>query len=352
MKEIQLGSKLINNQGSVYIIAEMSANHCGDLNKAKEIILKSKEIGADAVKLQTYTADTITLNSEKKDFTIPSDNPWSDSTTLHSLYQKAYTPWEWHKELFDYARDLGIDIFSAPFDESAVDFLETLNCPIYKLASPEITHIPLIKRIAKTGKPVIMSTGVAALEDVELAVKTLRDNGCTDFVILKCTSNYPAEASTLNLNAMVDLKEKFNCHVGLSDHSLGICAPVACTALGASVIEKHITLEKGSASEDDFFSLDINEFKEMIDSVRFTEEALGKKEFHLSEKGKQSYWGRRSLYVSEDIKKGDLITEENIKCVRPYYGLHPKHYEEILGKKVTVDLEKGDRLSLDIIESN
>ena len=348
--EIKLGKKIIGNDHSTYIIAEMSGNHCGDLATAFKIIEAAKEVGADAVKLQTYTPDTITLNSDKEDFRLPAANPWSSFNTLYKVYEKAFTPWEWHKALFDKAREVGIDIFSSPFDESAVDLLEELGTPIYKIASPEITHIPLIKKVAKTGKPVIFSTGVAELSDIELAVKTLKENGCHEIIILKCTSSYPAPPESINLKTIPNLKETFQCLAGLSDHTLGTGIPVAAVALGASVIEKHFILEKDEKSVDGFFSLDKREFKEMVDEIRKVEKAIGKVSYAIDEEGKKNYWGRRSLYVSGSIKKGEIITAENIKCVRPFYGLHPKFYEEVLGKKASKDLNFGDRLTFESIE--
>ena len=334
----------------VYIVAEMSANHCGNYDKAVEIIRQAKKCGANAIKLQTYTPDTITLDCNNKDFCIPSSNPWAQNNTLYELYKKAFTPWEWHQGLFEEARKIGIDIFSSPFDETAADFLEELNVPAYKIASPEITHIPLLEKVAKTGKPVILSTGVAKLEDIELAVSTLRNNGCDDICLLKCTSSYPAPLESINLKTIPDLSKRFSCLSGLSDHSLGNTVAIGAVALGAAVIEKHFILEKDKESVDSFFSLDKDEFKVFVDEIRNVEKALGKVIYELDEEGKKNYWGRRSLYVSKAIKKGESITSENIKCVRPHFGLHPKNYSKVLNRKVKRELKKGDRLSFDDIE--
>jgi len=350
MKDIRLGSQIIGEGKPAYIIAEMSGNHAGDFSKAVEIIKAAKECGANAVKLQTYTPDTITLNSNKKDFQIPSTNPWKEFNTLYAVYEKGYTPWEWHAELFKIAKEIGIDIFSTPFDGTAVDLLESLNVPFYKIASPEITHIPLIKKIAKIGKPVIFSTGVGEISDIELAVQTLKQNGCNEIIILKCTSSYPAPPESMNLRTIPNLAQTFDCLSGLSDHSLGIGIPVAAVTLGASVIEKHFILEKDNNSVDGFFSLDRKEFTDMVTEIRKAEKSLGRVSYEIDEEGKKNYWGRRSIYVCAKIKAGDIITEKNIQCVRPHFGLHPKHYEEVLGKKVNCDLDYGDPLSFDVIE--
>jgi N-acetylneuraminate synthase/pseudaminic acid synthase len=349
MVSVKIGSKVINQISPTYIIAEMSANHGGDFNKALEILRAAKAAGADALKLQTYRADTITLDSNKKDFLIAADNPWSSHKTLYSLYEKAFTPWEWHKDLIAEGRRIGMEVFSSPFDLSAVDLLEKLNVAAYKIASPEISDIPLIKRVAQTGKPVIVSTGLAELEDIELAVKTLKQEGCKDIVLLKCTSSYPAPPEDINLRTIPDMMQRFNCVAGISDHTLGIGVPVAAVALGARVIEKHLMLDKQDDSVDGFFSLDPAEFKAMVDEVRKIEKALGKADYAVSPESKKNLFARRSLYIARDVKKGEAFTVENVRSVRPGHGLHPKHFEEILGKKAGRDLEKGDRLSWDVI---
>ena len=349
-RSIKIGNREISLSTPAYIIAEMSANHGGDFKKALDIIHAAKDAGADAVKLQTYRADTITLNSDKEDFTIPSDNPWSDHKTLYSIYEKAFTPWEWHEDLIKEGSKIGIDVFSSPFDLSAVDLLESLNVIAYKIASPEITDIQLLKKVAQTGKPVIVSTGLAELNDIELAVKTLREYGCRDVVLLKCTSSYPAPAEEMNLRTIPDMAERFDCLTGLSDHTLGIGVPIAAIPLGARLIEKHFMLNKSDNSVDGFFSLDPQGFTQMVNEIRKIEKALGKIDYSLSPGSKKSIFAKRSLYVSKDIKKGELITQENIKSVRPSYGLHPKEWDAVIGKKTTKDLEKGDRLSWKVID--
>lgn len=346
---MKINNNKIGPGNKCYIIAEMSGNHRGDIQNAKDIIYCAKEVGADAIKLQTYKPETITLDSYKNDFLLPSDNPWAKNKNLFELYKKAFTPWEWHEELFQFARQIGIDIFSSPFDSTAVDLLEQLNTPAYKIASPEITDIPLLKYVAKTKKPVIISTGVALQEDIELAVKTLRENGANEIAILKCTSSYPTPPESVNLLTMPDFKNKFDCLYGLSDHTLGIAVPVASVALGASIIEKHFIIEKDDSSVDSFFSLDKAEFAQMINAVRFAEKSLGKVTYNLDEESSKNLWGRRSLYICKDINAGEVLTKEHVKSVRPAYGLHPKHYDEIIGKTVTKNLQYGDRVSWDVI---
>lgn len=341
---ITINGKQVDENSPCYLIAEMSANHSGDFDKAIALIHAAKACGADAIKLQTYRADTITLDCDNDDFKLPSDNAWEEHNTLYALYEKAYTPWEWHQALFAEAKKIDIDIFSAPFDISAVDFLETLHCPVYKIASPEITDIALIKRVAQTGRPVILSTGLATQEDIELAISTLKDNGCHQYSFLKCTTAYPAPAEDINLKTMVDMAEKFNCVVGLSDHSLGNSVPIAAVALGARIIEKHFVLDKDDPSVDAFFSLDPTEFEAMVKDVRFIEQALGTVDYSISPASKKNMLARRSLYVCENIAQGELITLNNIQSVRPSYGLHPKYLDEVLGKVAKQPLKKGDRL--------
>lgn len=351
MRDIRVGTKTIGAAHPVYIIAEMSANHQGGLDKALAIIHAAKEVGADAVKLQTYRADTMTLNSTKEDFLIASHSPWKKYKTKFSLYEKIAMPWEWHVDLVAEGRKIGIDVFSTPFDRSAVDFLETLQMPAYKIASPEITDIPLIKRVGQTKMPVILSTGVATLEDITLAVQTLREQGCQDIILLKCTTAYPAPPAEVNLQTIPDLARRFHCQSGISDHTLGIGIPVAAVALGARVIEKHFVLEDGDDSVDSFFSLKPLEFKAMVDEVRKVEAALGQVTYELTPSAQKSLGARRSLYVAENIKCGEQLTEDNCKSVRGGFGLHPKYLESILGKKVKQDLEMGDRLTWDVVEA-
>ena len=328
----------------VFIIAEMSGNHNGSLEQAIQIIHAAKQAGANAIKLQTYKPNTITLKTDNKDFKIPSESPWAKEQFLYDLYEKAYTPWEWHKSLFHEAKKLDLIIFSSPFDKTAVDFLEELDTPAYKIASPEITDIPLIKYVAQKGKPILLSTGMAHKEDIKLAVETIREEGLEDIVILKCTSNYPTSHNDMNLKAIPRFKEDFNCLVGLSDHSTDSIAPVTATVLGASVIEKHIVISKEDKTVDSFFSLDIEEFADMVNMVRNTEKALGAATYNLPEQ--VNLRGRRSLYIARDIQKGSKITENNIASVRPSFGLHPKHFDKVIGKIVNKNLKKGERLKL------
>jgi len=346
---IKIGNRAIGKGQPVYIIAELSANHGGDINRAKQIIRQAKQAGADAVKLQTYRADTITLDCDKDDFKIPSNNSWNDYESLYSLYEKAFTPWEWHDELFKEARAIGIDIFSSPFDHSAVDFLEALDAPAYKIASPEITDIPLLRYVAKTGKPIILSTGISELDDVELAVSTLRANGCKQLAILKCTSAYPTPYEECNLATIPDIARRFECISGLSDHTLGLPVPIAATVLGASIIEKHFILDKADASVDAFFSLDKNEFESMVSSVRNAEKSIGIINYSVTDSARKNMLARRSLYFSETVRAGEFITLDNIRSVRPGFGMHPKHLDDILGKQVLCDMEKGDRVTESVI---
>lgn len=346
----KINSTEISDSSPAYIIAEMSGNHNGDINYAIEIIKKAKEAGADAVKLQTYKASTITLDSNKEDFLLPKDSPWAESKNLYALYEEAHTPWEWHKRLFEEAHKVGIDIFSSPFDETAVDLLESLNAPAYKIASPEINDVQLIKKVALTKKPIILSTGVATSEDIELAIKTLEDNGCTQYAFLKCTTAYPAPLEEINLATIPEIKRRYNCITGLSDHTLGIEVPVASVCLGAKIIEKHFTVDKSNAGVDSFFSLDFEEFKQMVSSIRKVELAIGVANFELTKSSKNNLRGRRSLYVSKSIKKGELLTPNNIKSVRPGLGLAPKYFESVINKPVKRDLEFGERLKLEDID--
>ncbi len=327
---------------SCFIIAELSANHGGKIETAIETIRAAKRTGADAIKLQTYTADTITLDSDKADFIIKG-TIW-ENRKLHDLYQEAYLPWEWHEELFKVAKEEGLVCFSSPFDKTAVDLLENLDCPIYKIASFEITDIPLIEYTASKGKPMIISTGIAEYEDVKLAVDTCRNVGNNDITILKCTSSYPAPIEEANLVMMKRFAEDFGVKVGLSDHTLGIVVPVVSVAMGATVIEKHFILDRGIGGPDASFSLNEQEFTEMVTAVRQAESAIGIESYTLTPKQQAGKAFSRSLYVAEDIKIGEIITEKNVRSVRPGFGMHPKYYKEIQGKKVKCDLEKGVRM--------
>lgn len=331
------------------IIAELSANHNNDIKYAKQTIKAIKDSGADAVKIQTYTPDTITLDVKNDYFKINSGTLW-DGKYLYDLYQEAYTPWEWHKELKDYSNELGLIFFSTPFDKTAVDFLEVLNVPIYKIASFEILDIPLIEYTANKGKPMIISTGIATLSDIEEAVNACQRMGNKDITLLQCTSSYPAPIAEANLLNIPHLKETFHVKSGLSDHTLGISVPIAAAALGAEVIEKHFILDRKMGGPDSTFSLEPHEFKQMVNSVRDVEKALGKVDYSLNNKKEKNRLFARSLFISDDINKGEYFTDKNIKSVRPGSGLHPKYYNDIIGKKALKNLKKGEPLSLHLVD--
>lgn len=349
MTNCYINKRKIGSGCPAYMIAEMSGNHKGSLNQAKKLIHAAKNAGADAIKLQTYRPDTMTLKTNNLDFRIPSDDPWSKENFLYDLYEKAFTPWEWHEVLYEEAHKIGLTIFSSPFDKNAVDLLDSLNTPAYKIASPEITDIPLIKYVAKKGKPILISTGMANKKDLELAISTIRNEGVEDIIILKCTSNYPTYHKDMNLKAIPMLQNDFNCIIGISDHSTDHIAPVAATVLGAAVIEKHFIIDRKENTVDSFFSIDKEEFSEMVSQVRKTEAALGCATYKLPDD--VDLWARRSLYVSKDIKKGTQFSENNIASVRPSLGLHPKYYNKIIGKKATRNLTNGDRLTLEDLNS-
>ena len=333
----------------VFIIAELSANHNHDLNIALETIKTMKEAGADAVKIQTYTPDTITINCSNEYFQIRQGTLW-DGQTLYDLYKKAYTPWEWHRDLQKLARDLGLVFFSTPFDVTAVDFLETLNVPIYKIASFEITDIPLIEYVALKGKPVIISTGIAALDDIEEALAACRRMNNHEIILLKCTSAYPAPIEEANLLTIPDMAKRFNTAVGLSDHTMGGTAAIAAVALGAKIIEKHFILDRKLGGPDAGFSMEPSEFKTMVDAIRDVEKALGKVSYELTDKIKINREFSRSLFVVKDMCAGDVFTGENIRSIRPGFGLHPRYLGEVLGKKARRELKKGTPLSFDMID--
>ena len=334
-----------------FIIAELSANHGGDIKIAIETIKAAKRAGADAIKLQTYTADTITLDSKKEYFKINQGTHW-DGQYLYDLYKQASLPWNWHTQLFQVAKEEGLICFSSPFDFTAVDFLEELDNPIYKIASFEITDIPLISYVASKGKPVIISTGIATIEDIELAIETCKIEGNHDITILKCTSEYPANPEDANLKTIHDIATRFKVKSGLSDHTLGIEAPMIAVAMGAKVIEKHFILNKKIGGPDAHFSLDEMEFKQMVEAVRLTEVLIGTVDYKMTEKKKASREFSRSLFVTESVKKGTLISSENVRSIRPGFGLHPKYYKDILGKFFSKDVEKGTPLSFNLINTN
>ena len=330
-----------------FIIAEISANHNGSIELAKKTILAAKEAGVDAVKIQTYTADTITLDCDKEDFQIQG-GLW-DGYNLYSLYQEAYTPWEWHKELFDYAKEIGVILFSTPFDNTAVDLLEECGNPIYKIASFEITDVNLIRYAASKGKPMIISTGIATEEDIKDVIDACHSVGNFDITFLKCTSAYPAPLHKANLLTIPDMKERFGVKVGVSDHSMTNSLPITAVALGASVVEKHIILDRSMGGPDSAFSMQPEEFASMVKAIREVEEVLGEVSYPTDSSMISGRQFSRSLYIAEDMKAGDVLTEKNLRSVRPGYGLAPKYLDECLGKKVNRDLEKGDRMSLDFV---
>lgn len=339
---MKIGNFNLETDGT-YIIAEMSANHNGSLKNALETIASAKECGANAIKLQTYKANTITLDCENDDFMINGGTLW-DGKKLYELYEEAHTPWEWHKELFDYARSLNIDIFSSPFDKTAVDFLEQFNPSAYKIASFEITDYELIRYTASTMKPIIISTGIAYEEEIKDAVNICKRVGNENIILLKCTSAYPATLEDANLNTIPDLANKFGVISGFSDHTIGNTAPIVAVTLGAKVIEKHFIIDKSIGGADSDFSMDAKDFKNMIEKIRDTEKLLGVVDYSMTSKKEKNRRFCRSLYISKDIKKGELFTNDNIKSVRPGYGLHPKYLNNILGEKAKKDYKFGDRV--------
>jgi pseudaminic acid synthase len=339
-------NKILNNK--VFIIAELSANHGGKLETALETVRAAKRAGADAVKLQTYTADTITIDSKNKHFKINQGTFW-DGQYLYDLYKAASLPWKWHSKIFEVAKEEGLVIFSSPFDQTAVDLLEGLNTPLYKIASFEITDIPLITYVASKGKPMIISTGIANIDDIKLAIEACKSVGNNDITILKCTSAYPADPIDANLLTIPDLKERFGVKVGLSDHTMGIEGPVVAIALGATVIEKHFILDKKIGGSDAHFSIDEKEFTQMVKSVRIAESMMGKVDYEMTEKKKKSRQFSRSLFIVKNVKAGEKITTENVRSIRPGFGIHPKYLSEIIGNKFNSDYQKGTPMSLDFI---
>lgn len=348
-KEIEIAGRKIGPGYPVFIVAEMSANHNMDYNRAVEIIHRAKQAGADAVKIQTYTADTITIDSDKSYFQINQGTLW-DGTTLHKLYEKAYTPWEWQPKLKEEAEKAGLILFSAPFDHSAVDFLEEMEVPCYKIASFELNDIPMIRKIAKLGKPILMATGVAYEKDIRQAVETCLEEGNDQVMLLKCTSAYPAPLSAVNLKMIPAMAKTYDCLTGLSDHTMGYQAALGAAALGACVIEKHMTLKRADGGADAEFSMEPEEFREMCEGVRMIEQALGEETYELSEKQRREREHSRSLFVTEDIQAGEYFTPENMRSVRPGFGLHTKYFEEILGRRATQDLGKGTPMRFSYVE--
>ena len=349
MKQVMLGNKIIGENAPAFIIAEMSANHNMEYSRAEAILHAAKEAGVDAVKLQTYTADTITLNSDKKYFRTRDNSLWS-GTTEYKLYEKAYTPWEWQPKLKELADKIGIILFSSPFDLSSVDFLEEMDVPAYKIASPEIVDIPLIKKCAQTGKTIIISTGVASIGDIERAVDVCRQEGNENVILLKCTAEYPSPYSQMNLKTIKNMEETFGCPAGLSDHSLGDEIAIAAVAMGAKVIEKHITLHRADGGVDSAFSMEAEEMKRMVERIRHVEQAMGIVQFEYIGTNNEKKRRGRSLFVSADIKKGERFTEKNIRSVRPGDGLHTKYYFDVLGKRATRDLSFAEPLQMGDVE--
>ena len=341
---MRIGNFEINVNSRIFIIAELSANHNGSIETAIETIKAAKRAGADCIKLQTYTADTITINSKKEDFLIKG-TIW-DGKNLYELYQEAYTPWEWHETLFKTAADEGLICFSSPFDRTSVDFLETLNVPAYKIASFEITDIPLIEYVASKGKPVIISTGIATEEDIELALDACYRMNNKDVALLKCTSSYPAPIEEANMIMVKDMAERYGVITGLSDHTMGSTVSVVATCFGAKIIEKHFILDRSIGGPDASFSMNEQEFANMVKIVREAEKAIGKIDYSLTDKQAKGKEFARSLYAVKDIKKGEKFTPENVKSIRPGFGLHPKHLNEVVGAYANKDIEKGERMTL------
>ena len=344
---MQIGNFTIDDKSPVFIIAELSANHNGSLDNALATIKAAKRAGADCIKLQTYTADTITIDSDKEDFLIKG-TIW-DGKKLHTLYQEAYTPWEWHEQIYRVAKEEGLICFSSPFDKTAVDLLESLHSPAYKIASFEITDIPLIEYVASKGKPVIISTGIAQQEDIELALDACHRMGNYDIALLKCTSSYPAPIEEANMCMVKDLAERYNVISGLSDHTMGSTVPIVATVFGAKIIEKHFIIDRAIGGPDASFSMNEEEFTAMVKAVREAEKASGVVDYTLTEKQAKGRDFSRSLYIAEDIKAGEIFTDKNLRSVRPGFGLHPKYFNEIIGKISNQDLEKGTPMSLNFI---
>jgi len=342
---IKINNKKIGRGCAPFIIAEMSGNHNQSLSKALDIVDAAAKAGSHALKLQTYTADTITLDVKKGDFFISDkDSPWSGNS-LHDLYKQAYTPWEWHKPIMQRASDLGMICFSSPFDESAVDFLEDLNVPAYKIASFENNHLPLIKKAASTGKPIIISTGMATVSEIHEAVVAARESGCKDLILLKCTSTYPATPESSNILTIPHMRELFDCEVGLSDHTMGVGTSIAAVAHGAAVIEKHFTISRDDGGVDSTFSLEPNELELLVIETKRAFESLGKISYGIIGEEEKSKIFRRSLYIAEDMNSGDIFTKDNLRIVRPGEGLKPKYYDKVLGRKVNCDVKKGHPVS-------
>ena len=347
MKEIKLGKKIISDNHPPFIIAEMSGNHNQSLERAIELVHKAADSGVDALKIQTYTADTMTLDLDTNEFFIKDPKSLWKGKSLYQLYHEAHTPWEWHYDIKKACEERGLEFFSTPFDNTAVDFLEKLGVSFYKIASFELTDLPLIKKVAQTKKPLIMSTGMGTIAEVQAAVDTARANGCKDIILLKCTSAYPAEITDANLLTIKDMKERFNVEVGLSDHTLGLVVPITSVVMGANIIEKHFTLNRQDGGVDSAFSLEPHEFKQLCVETKNARLAMGKINYGTVASDAKNVVYRRSIYVSNSIKKGEKITENNIKIIRPGFGLAPVEWESVLGKTASCDLAKGTPLKHD-----
>lgn len=344
---MRIGDRIIGPGYPVYVIAEMSGNHNQSYDEAERIVRAAKDAGADAIKLQTYTPDTITIDSDKPYFKIDG-TPWAGKN-LYALYGEAYTPWEWQPKLLKLAGELGMHAFSTPFDASAVDFLESLDVPAFKIASFEIVDIPLLRRIGRTGRPVIMSTGMASLAEIDEAVGILRQAGVNDIALLKCTSAYPARSEEMNLRTIPHLAETYRVPTGLSDHTLEIAVPAAAVTLGASVVEKHLTLSRSQPGPDNAFSLEPQEFKAMVEAIRTIEKALGHVHYGMTARESESRVFRRSLFVVRDVKRGEIFTPENVRSIRPGHGLHTRYYDQVIGKRASQDIERGTPLTYDMV---
>lgn len=348
-RKLKIGNREIGEGSPAYLIAEMSGNHNGEFERAKRLLREAKMAGAEAIKLQTYTADTLTIDSGKEYFRVKGGTPWDDRT-LYDLYQEAHTPWDWQPELKTLADDLGLQFFSSPFDRTAVDFLEKLNVVAYKIASFEIVDLPLIRYAASTGKPMIISTGLATRDEISDAVQAAREAGSAGVALLKCTSAYPAPYNEMNLRAIQELENAFGVPAGLSDHTLGNAVACAAVSLGASIVEKHLTLARADGGPDAAFSLEPAEFKDLVDSVRIVEQALGEPTLGPGDREKKNLAFRRSLFVVENIAKGETFTERNVRSIRPSHGLPPRHLPEILGRQAARNLERGTPLGWDDVE--
>lgn len=345
---MNVGSREIGPETEAYCIAEISANHNGSLAAALDLVRKASDCGADAVKIQTYTADTLTIDCDSEPFRIGAGTVW-EGRNLHSLYQEAFTPWEWHEALFSEADKLGIQMFSTPFDDTAVDFLESFNPPVYKIASFELVHHELLRKIASTGRPVILSTGMATIGEIADAVEVLRTAGCKSLALLKCTSGYPAEPEEMNLRTIPHMAAVFDVPVGLSDHTLGVAVPVAAVALGACIVEKHFIESRSVEGPDSSFSLEPAEFRQMVESVKVVSRALGGVQFDVSPREASSRVFRRSLFFVENVEAGEMLTDKNVRCIRPGNGIAPKHLPQILGRRATSAISRGTPVSWDLV---